>query len=117
MAAFIVYNFPLCDLTDFNKRKNCQLSEENKNATISSIKNLYLETIPDASESNLAWQPPIQSKWRDRFKFSADFKKELVSKFNEYYTNSEQNMILNYLIQKRELAYKEDNQNKNAEIN
>lgn len=141
LRGFYCLKFPFeCDLTDYSKRNNCQLSEENKNATISSIKNWYLEniinvpdskwqighldpTIPDASESNLAWQPPIQSKWRDRFKFSADFKKmwptaaELVSKFNEYYTHAEQIMILNYLFQKRELAYKEDNQNKNAEIN
>jgi len=141
LRGFYCLKFPFeCDLTNYHKRKNCQLSEENKDATISSIKNWYLEniinvpnsewqighldpTIPDASENNLAWQPPIQSKWRDRFKFSADFKKmwptgaELVSKFDEYYTSNEQNEILNHLLEKRDLDHKENNQNQIAEIN
>jgi len=142
IRGYYCLKFPFeCDLTDYHKRKSCQLNQQNKDSIIASIKNWYLEfiinvpnsewqighldpTIPDASEKNLAWQPPIQAKWRDRFKFSPDFKKmwptgkELISKFDEYYTSNEQNEILNYLLQKRDLAdHKEDNQNQIADIN
>jgi hypothetical protein len=141
LRGFYCLKYPFeCDLTSYHKRKNCRLSQENKDATISSIKNCYLEnlinvpnsewqiehldpTIRDASEKNLAWQPPIQAKWRDRFKFSADFKKmwptgkELVSKFDEYYTSNEQNIMLNYLRQKHDFANKVNYKNQIDKIN
>ena len=65
-------------------------------------------TINDASEKNLAYQPPIQGKYRDRFKFDAFFLKmwptasELVPKINEFYTEKEQKMIYEALKQKFE---------------
>jgi hypothetical protein len=60
-------------------------------------------TVADASESNLAFQPPIQGKYRDRFKWDPMFQrmwptgKELVSKMDEYYTKEEQKLLLLHL--------------------
>ena len=56
-------------------------------------------TIGDASEANLAYQPPIQARYRNRFKWDRFFHKmwptatELIPKFDEYYTEAEQKDI------------------------
>jgi hypothetical protein len=63
-------------------------------------------TIDDPSEKNLAYQPPIQGKYRDRFKFCSSFLKmwptasELIPKFNKYYTDDEQRRIYEALKRK-----------------
>lgn len=63
-------------------------------------------TIPDASEANLAWQPPIQARYRNRFKWDTMFHRmwptgeELISKMDEYYTETEQKEILVELMRK-----------------
>lgn len=65
-------------------------------------------TIGDSSERNLAYQPPIQGKFRDRFKFDSLFLKmwptasELVPKMNNYYTEKEQKVIYEALKKKFE---------------
>lgn len=65
-------------------------------------------TIGDPSERNLAYQPPIQGKFRDRFKFDSLFLKmwptasELVPKINNYYTEKEQKDIYEALKKKFE---------------
>ena len=54
-------------------------------------------------KNNLAFQAPIQGKYRDRFKFDKFFVKmwptvnELVPKLDEYYTNNEQRILYNEL--------------------
>ena len=56
-------------------------------------------TTNDNSQTNLTFQPPIQARYRDRFKWCPLFMKmwptgdELVSKFNKYYTEQEQRHI------------------------
>lgn len=63
-------------------------------------------TIDDTSEKNLAYQPPIQGKYRDRFKFDAYFLKmwptgsELIKKMDTFYTKQEQEMIYETLKKK-----------------
>jgi hypothetical protein len=112
------------DTTDLDKRKGVSISGD-KNANINTIKDWWKKnlvdvpneewqighldpTIGDASEKNLAYQPPIQGKYRDRFKFDAFFLKmwptasELVPKMNEYYTDDEQKMMYDALKQKFE---------------
>jgi hypothetical protein len=67
-------------------------------------------TIADASEANLALQPPIQGKTRNRFKWDPLFRKmwptgkELISKMDEYYTKEEQQIILDYLSKAENLG-------------
>jgi hypothetical protein len=113
-----------CDTTDIDKRKGASISGD-KNSIVNIIKNWWKKnlvdvpneewqighldpTISDASEQNLAYQPPIQGKFRDRFKFDASFLKmwptasELVPKIDEYYTDKEQKIIFEALKQKFE---------------
>lgn len=113
-----------CDTTDLDKRKGVSISGD-KNSIIKTIKDWWKKnlvdvpneewqighldpTINDASEKNLAYQPPIQGKYRDRFKFDAFFlkmwptAKELNAKFNEFYTESEQKTIYETLKLKYE---------------
>jgi len=103
------------DMTDIDKRKGVSISGD-KNLFISTIKDWWKKnlidipneewqighldpTVGDSSEKNLAYQPPIQGKYRDRFKFDAFFLKmwptasELIPKMNEYYTDKEQKAI------------------------
>jgi len=110
------------DKTDVIKRAGAKLSGD-KTEAISLIKGLakkniidvpddnwqlgHLDpTIPNAGEDNLAWQPPIQGKYRDRFKFCPFFQKmwptgnELISKWDEYYTEDEQKKIFDNLSAK-----------------
>jgi hypothetical protein len=113
-----------CDLTDIDKRKGVSISGD-KNTKINYIKSWWKKnlidvpnedwqighldpTISDATEKNLAYQPPIQGKYRDRFKFDDIFHKmwptayELVPKINEFYTDKEQQVIYEFLKQKFE---------------
>jgi hypothetical protein len=100
-----------CDLTDIVKRAGASISGD-RNAAINRVKELHRmrtidvpneewqighldPTIGDASEANLAYQPPIQGRYRDRFKFDADFVRmwptaaELIGNFSAYYTDKE----------------------------
>lgn len=53
-------------------------------------------TVGDASEQNLAYQPPLQASYRDRFKWCSLFHKmwptntELLPNYDKYYTVAEQ---------------------------
>lgn len=107
------------DATNPAKRKDAHLSGD-KDTAINSIKDFWrknLVDIPnekweighlraglgDASETNLAWQPPIQGKYRDRFNFDKEFMKmwptttELIPKFNQYYTKEERALLFEHL--------------------
>lgn len=112
------------DTTDLDKRKGVFISGD-RNSHINCIKDLWKKnlidipndewqighldpTIDDSSEKNLAYQPPIQGKYRDRFKFDRFFVKmwptasELIPKINEFYTENEQKMMYEALKQKFE---------------
>ncbi len=103
------------DMTDIHKRKGAALSGD-RDAAIEAVKEWHRAnivdvpnhlwqcghldpTVPDASEANLAWQPPIQGKYRDRFKFDPEFNmkwptaKELIRNLNRYYTKEEQALL------------------------
>lgn len=67
-------------------------------------------TIADASEANLAFQPPLQAKTRDRFKWDAIFHKmwptaehELIPNLDSYYTEKEQRLLYDALKKKFEI--------------
>jgi hypothetical protein len=100
------------------KRKNLQ-KIANKDEKINEIKKWYQDhileipndlwqvgNIPDTSEKNLCYQPPIQSKYRDRFKFDSLFfkmwptPKELLPKFDKFYSEEEQKEIYDHLHSK-----------------
>jgi hypothetical protein len=104
------------DTTDLDKRNGAHISGD-RDTAINAIKAQFQKniidppnelwqlghldpTIPDSSEKNLAWQPPIQGKFRDRFKWCPLFQrmwptaKELIPKFNEYYTEAERKDML-----------------------
>jgi hypothetical protein len=104
------------DTVNIEKRKGCAISGDRDEA-IGIIKEYWKKnlldqpnekwqlghldpTVPDASEANLAWQPPIQGKFRDRFKWDKWFQKmwptgaELCSKPDAYYTKDEQRAIV-----------------------
>jgi hypothetical protein len=114
------------DKIDIDKRKDANISGD-KNQYINAVKEWYKinvvdvpnekweighldPTIGDSSEKNLAYQPPIQGRYRDRFKFCKSFikmwptAKELVSKnkIDDYYTNAEQRIIYEALKKKFE---------------
>jgi hypothetical protein len=125
MRGYYCLQYPFeSDTTDLDKRKGVSISGD-KHSFINTIKDWWKKTlidvpneewqighldptINDASEKNLAYQPPIQGKYRDRFKFDAFFLKmwptasELVPKINEFYTEKEQKMIYEALKQKFE---------------
>ncbi len=109
----------ICDLTDITKRIGCKIGGD-RNEKIDAVKQYWRDiltevpnddwqighldpTIADASEANLAFQPPIQGKYRDRFKWDPLFQrmwptgKEVISKMDEYYTKEEQEMIFHFL--------------------
>jgi hypothetical protein len=110
------------DTTDIDKRKGVSIGAD-KTTSVNSIKEWFRKyivdvptdewqvghldpTINDASETNLAYQPPIQGKFRDRFKFDRSFIKmwptaaELIPKIDRFYTENEQRNILAALKQK-----------------
>ena len=125
MRGYYCLEYPFkCDTTDLDKRKGVSISG-NRDDYINTIKNWWYEnllnipnnewqighldpTIDDSSEKNLAYQPPIQGKYRDRFKFDKFFIKmwptvnELVPKIDDYYTDKEQKLLYESLKKKFE---------------
>jgi hypothetical protein len=126
MRGFYCLQYPFeLDTTDLDKRKGVSISGT-KEDLINTIKGWFKKyivdvpneewqighldpTIGDASEKNLAWQPPIQAKYRNRFKFDSSFMKmwptaesELIPNFDKYYTEREQKKIYESLKQKFE---------------
>ena len=114
------------DKVDIDKRKDANISGD-RNLYINAVKEWHREkvidvpnekwqvghldpTIGDSSEKNLAYQPPIQGKYRDRFKFCKSFikmwptAKELVNKnkISIYYTEEEQKILYEALKKKFE---------------
>jgi hypothetical protein len=114
------------DKVDIGKRKDANISGD-RNLYINAVKEWHMEyiidvpnekwqvghldpTIGDSSEKNLAYQPPIQGKYRDRFKFCKSFikmwptAKELVNKnkISIYYTEEEQKILYEALKKKFE---------------
>lgn len=64
-------------------------------------------TIPDASQTNLAFQPPLQARYRNRFKWDRLFhimwptaQHELIPHIDSYYTEEEQRLIYEKLREK-----------------
>lgn len=117
----LVYPFET-DTTDLDKRKGATIGG-NRDDAINRTKKWWREnlvdvpndkwqighldpTIADASEKNLAYQPPIQGKYRDRFKWDPLFQrmwptgKEWISKMNDYHTEAEQKEMLLALMAK-----------------
>ncbi len=109
----------VCDLTDITKRIACTIGGD-RNEKIEAVKQYWRgmlvdvpndkwqvghldPTIADASEANLAFQPPIQASYRNRFKWDPLFQrmwptgKELISKMDEYYTKEEQQLLRDHL--------------------
>jgi hypothetical protein len=118
---YLFYPFEV-DLTHVVKRQEARISGD-KDAQINAIKQWWREnlvnvpneqwqtghldpTTPDASEANLAWQPPLQARYRNRFKWDTMFHKmwptgqELMTKMDEYYTETEQKEIFVELMRK-----------------
>jgi len=114
----IMYPFRV-DTMDIIKRKGAKISGD-RDAQIDAIKNWWREnlinipnsewqqghldpTIPDASAANLAWQPKLQARYRNRFKWDQWFHRmwptgtELVDNLDKYYTEQEQKMLLETL--------------------
>jgi hypothetical protein len=113
------------DTTDLDKRKGATISGD-KDSQVNAIKDWWRKnltdvpnsewqighldpTIADASEKNLAFQPPIQGKYRDRFKFDKKFLKmwptaeaELIPNWSKYYTEQEQRRLYESLKEKFE---------------
>lgn len=113
------------DTVDLDKRKGATLSGD-KETAVSAVKEFWRKilvdvpteewqlghlnpSIPDASENNLAWQPPIQARYRNRFNWDRNFHKmwptvkELVSNMDEYYPTAEEKRLL-YLALKENLG-------------
>jgi hypothetical protein len=64
-------------------------------------------TIPDATKANLAFQPPLQARYRNKFKWDPIFhtmwptaEHELIPHFDRYYTEEEQRLIYEKLKEK-----------------
>ena len=126
MRGFYCLQYPFeADTTDLDKRKGVSISGD-KDLIVNGIKDWWKKhllevpnnewqvghldpTIGDASEKNLAYQPPIQGKFRDRFKFDSQFLKmwptasELIPKMDEFYTEKEQKSLYEALKPKFEL--------------
>lgn len=115
----LVYPFE-ADKVDIIKRKGCAIIRD---SIIDAIKECHRKritdvpnkqwqlghldpTIADASEANLAYQPPIQARYRDRFKWDKLFElmwptgKELTKNMDKYYTEDEQRNLLAALKKK-----------------
>jgi len=119
----LVYPFET-DTVDIDKRKGASIKGD-RDSLIDRIKNWWRQnlvdvpnkdwqvghldpTIGDASEANLAYQPPIQGKYRNRFKWDALFQRmwptaeEWISKMDTYHTEEEQKKMLAALKKKWE---------------
>jgi hypothetical protein len=116
------------DVIDIRKREGLSMSV-NKNDFIDRVKNWWRShlldvpneewqighldpTISDTNESNLAYQPPLQARYRDRFKWDTYFHrmwptgKELMSNnnMNDYYTVEEQTQLCHFLMEKLKIS-------------
>ena len=113
------------DMTTVNKRTDTVISGD-RDAQINAVKDWYRKnlldipndkwqeghldpTIGDASENNLAYQPPIQKVYKNKFKWDKIFfkmwptaEKELIPKIDKYYTEKEQKLLLAHLKAKWE---------------
>lgn len=112
------------DLTHKRKRDNVNINGD-RDTCIDIIKQFWREnvtevpnsewqighldpTIEDNSQQNLTFQPPLQARFRDRFKWCPLFLKmwptadELIPKFIQYYTEQEQRRIYAHLRAKFE---------------
>ena len=101
---------------DIDKRKGCTMNE-NRDDYINKVKKWWNDnlvnvsndkwqlghldpTIPIGSSTNLAYQPPLQAKYRNRFKWDGLFHKmwptgdEWITNMNEYHTEDEQKKML-----------------------
>lgn len=110
------------DKTNIDKRKGASISGS-KDTIIEQIKQWWRTnltdvpndkwqighldpTIPDATETNLAWQPPLQHSYRNRFKWDSYFHRmwptadELKKNWATYYTKEEQQALFNSLKKK-----------------
>jgi len=108
------------DCVHLEKRKNLGIDKTNRDESIQKIKQWWQThlidipneewhighldpTIADSSASNLVFQPPIQARYRDRFKWDAYFfkmwptAKELIKNFDKYYTLEEKRLLLETL--------------------
>lgn len=116
MRGYYCLQYPYeIDTTDLDKRKGVSI-EGDRNTAINAIKNWWKKnlmdvpneewhvghldpTINDGTHKNLSYQPPIQSKYRDRFKFDSFFLRmwptatELIPKIDKFYTEKEQKLI------------------------
>lgn len=113
-----------CDTVDIDKRKGISICVD-KNSYINTVKNWWKKnlleipneewqighldpTINDVTDKNIAYQPPIQGKYRNKFKFDRFFIKmwpttiELLPKINKFYTLKEQKIIYEVLKEKFE---------------
>lgn len=104
------------DRVHLDKRFHLQIDPANRQACIEEIKNWWRvhlldvpneewhighldPTVADTSTDNIVYQPPIQARYRDRFKWDAQFfkmwptGKELVGNLDKYYTQDEQREI------------------------
>ena len=112
-------------MTTVNKRTDTVISGD-RDAQINAVKDWYRKnlldipndkwqeghldpTIGDASENNLAYQPPIQKVYKNKFKWDKIFfkmwptaEKELIPKIDKYYTEKEQKLLLAHLKAKWE---------------
>jgi len=116
----LVYPF-VTDINDIEKRKNIMICQD-RDECINSIKDWWRNNLIDIpnkhwhighldptitnTDNNLAYQPPIQARYRNRFKWDRRFHKmwptatELISKLNTYYTQTEQEIIYKKLESK-----------------
>jgi hypothetical protein len=107
------------ELTHLRKRENVNIQGD-RDTCIDMIKKFWRDnltdvpnsewqighldpTIDDNSEQNLTYQPPLQARYRNRFKWCSLFMKmwptadELIPKFNDYYTEREQRRMYEHL--------------------
>ena len=104
---------------DIDKRKGCSINE-NRDDYINKVKKWWSDnlvnvanekweighldpTIPISSSTNLAYQPPLQGRYRNRFKWDGFFHKmwptgdEWIANMDEYHTEDEQKKMLSAL--------------------
>lgn len=112
------------DRVEVEKRKGAAIHGD-RNSRIDAIKEFWKEnivdvpnqdwqvghldpTIADASEDNLAYQPPIQGKYRNMFKWDPYFMRmwptaqHVIRNWTKYYTDSEQRVLYDNLKAKFE---------------
>jgi hypothetical protein len=114
----LVYPFE-ADMTDIHKRQDCKIDGD-KNTLIDIIKHYWRTNLtevpndqwqmghldPTVTDGPLAWQPPLQHAYRNRFKWDDMFQRmwptadEWISKMDKYHTEAEQRKMLEALNKK-----------------